>query len=321
LNVRRAVPLLLVAIAGFVAWLGLAVVTPYAIAHQPGSQNPTFGWYVLYHSLPLLFLLAMGLLLGAAWTLWRGSAQHVRRDAERMNAVRLSADGLYYWDGQRWASTLAADGRFRWNGTAWAPAVAGPANPYGYAPESASTRVVTSWTRPMQYMVAGWYGVQALFLATLPFWYISTMTRWADAMNRQNQQLYPAGPTPPPDLASNTNTVMTVLFYLMIVVLLAMAVVAIAGALRRWNWAYYGILALLGLEAIYLAFSVVSTLAVSLATSALVGQSVSPPALMVWAEVGFGIPSAALFVWMLIAIFQKGSAAMKNVTASSPAAS
>jgi hypothetical protein len=240
-----------------------------------------------------------------------------------MNAIRLSADGMYYWDGQRWTSTLAADGRYRWNGTAWVPVVVDPAYPYGHDPKSAGTRVVASWTRPMQYLVAGWYGVQALFLATLPFWYISTMTRWADAMNR-SQQLNPGSPTPPPDLLSNmntTNTVMTVLFYLTIVLLFAIAVVAIAGALRRWTWAYYAILAFLGLEAIYLAFSVLSAVAVSLASSALIGQSVSPPALMVWAEIGFGIPSAALFVWMLMAILQKGPWAMKNLTASGPVAS
>jgi hypothetical protein len=99
------------------------------------------------------------------------------------------------------------------------------------------------------------------------------------------------------------------------------AMVVIVGALKRWTWAHYAILAVLGLEAIYLALSIVSTLAISLATSALVGQSVSPPAWMVWAEIGFAIPSAALFVWMLIATIQKGPWAMKNVNASSPTAS
>ena len=217
--------------------------------------------------------------------------------------------------GQQWAGTLSPDGRYRWNGTVWVPVLLGP----GQDPVRA--RVATSWTRPMHYVVAGWYGVQALWLASLPFWYINTMTQWADAMNRQNQQFSPAGPTPPPDLVSNTNTVMTLLFYLTIVVLLAIAVVAIVGALRRWTWAYYAILALLGLEAIYLGFSIVSTLAVSLATSALIGQSVSPPAWMVGAEAGFGIPSAALFVWMLMAIFRTRHGPTKNVTASSPVTS
>lgn len=169
----------------------------------------------------------------------------------------------------------------------------------------------------MQYLVAGWYGLQVLWVATLPFWYISTMTQWADAMNRQNQQLNPGGPTPPPDLVSNTNTVATAVFYLVIVVFFAMAMTAIVGALRRWTSAYYVILALLGLEALWLALGVVSTLAMS----ALIGPSVSPPASMIWAEIGFGIPSAALFVWMLMTLFRIGPWAMKNVTASSPASS
>jgi hypothetical protein len=169
----------------------------------------------------------------------------------------------------------------------------------------------------MQYLVAGWYGAQALWLASLPFWYINVMTQFANAMNAQNAQLNPGSPTPPPDLGSNMNGMMTVAFYVMTVVLLAIVVVAIVGAMRRWIWAFYAILALLGLEAIYLAFSVVVTIVESFATSALFGQSVSPPAWMVWAEAGFGIPSAALSVWMLIAIFQRGPWAMKNVTAAS----
>lgn len=52
----------------------------------------------------------------------------------------------------------------------------------------------TSWTRPLQYAVAAWYGVQGLWLALLPFWYISTMTRYADEMNRRYQQLNQGAP-------------------------------------------------------------------------------------------------------------------------------
>ena len=37
-------------------------------------------------------------------------------------SAQLSPDGMYYWDGQRWVSTLSPDGRSRWNGTAWVPA-------------------------------------------------------------------------------------------------------------------------------------------------------------------------------------------------------
>jgi hypothetical protein len=69
--VRRAAPVLLVAVAGLFGWVAIAIVTPYAITHPPGPQNPSFSWYMLYHSFPPLFLLALLLTLGPAWTLWR----------------------------------------------------------------------------------------------------------------------------------------------------------------------------------------------------------------------------------------------------------
>jgi len=42
----------------------------------------------------------------------------------------------------------------------------------------------------------------------LPFWYINVMTQYADVMNRQNQELNPGAPTPPPELMSNIDTMM-----------------------------------------------------------------------------------------------------------------
>jgi len=42
--------------------------------------------------------------------------------------LRLSDDGLFYWDGRQWVTTLSPDGRFRWNGSAWV-AVGGVAPP------------------------------------------------------------------------------------------------------------------------------------------------------------------------------------------------
>lgn len=40
---------------------------------------------------------------------------------------QISADGLYYWNGQDWKSTLSPDGTHRWNGSAWVPS--GPPPP------------------------------------------------------------------------------------------------------------------------------------------------------------------------------------------------
>jgi membrane protein DedA with SNARE-associated domain len=67
----RALPLMLVLFAGLVLWFAFAILTPYAISHQPGPENPSFGWYLLYHGLPLYIVVILGLLLAAAWRLWR----------------------------------------------------------------------------------------------------------------------------------------------------------------------------------------------------------------------------------------------------------
>ena len=211
--------------------------------------------------------------------------------------------------------TLSPDGKWRWNGTEWVPLVAGTTRPPGLLSE----RVPTSWTKPMRYLVATFFGAQALFVGSLPFWYIRTMTLWADAMNRQNQQLNPGDPTPPPDLMANIDAQMTVALYVMVVVLAAISLAALIGALSRWMAAFYVILGLLCLETLYLVFGVVGTLVESLATSALIGQSLGPPAWMIWTEAGFGIPAAALFVWMLIATVRRGPWAMRNAPADGPA--
>jgi hypothetical protein len=33
--------------------------------------------------------------------------------------VHVSQDGNWWWDGQRWISTVSEDGRWRWNGREW----------------------------------------------------------------------------------------------------------------------------------------------------------------------------------------------------------
>jgi hypothetical protein len=170
----------------------------------------------------------------------------------------------------------------------------------------------------MRYLVAAFFGAQVLFVGSLPFWYIATMTQWADAMNRQNQQLNPAGPTPPPDVVANIDAQMTVAFYVLVAVFLCISVVALIGALSRWMWPFYAILGLLGLETLYLVFGAAGALVATLAGSALVGQSLGPPAWMIWTEAGFGVAAAALFVWMLIARIRRGPWAMRNEHAAGP---
>jgi hypothetical protein len=151
--------------------------------------------------------------------------------------------------------------------------------------------------------------VQALWVASLPFWYIKTMTQYADAMNLRERQLHPGGPTSPPDPMSTTNTEMTVAFYVGVLAILAILVFAIVGMLRRWTWAYFAILLFVGLEVLWLVLGVLQTVVLS----ALLGQYVGPRDWTVWMQLGFAVPSAALFVWTLVAAIKRGPWAMKKV--------
>jgi len=162
----------------------------------------------------------------------------------------------------------------------------------------------------MRYLVAAFFLAQALFVGSLPFWYIATMKQWADVMNRQSQQLNPGEATPPPDLAANIDAQMTTGFYVMVVVFLFISIAALVGALSRWMAAFYLILGLLCLETLYLVFGLLSTLVVSFASSALTGQSIGPPVWMTATEAAFGIAATILFAWMLIATVRRGPWAM-----------
>ena len=110
---------------------------------------------------------------------------------------------MYYWDGQQWLSTLSHDGHNRWNGTAWIPTGQAPGAP-GYYQSSATVRQPTSWTRPLQYAVAGWYGIQGVYALTLPFWMSGAisgaMTQAINQSIQRQQQLNPQVSPPPADV-------------------------------------------------------------------------------------------------------------------------
>src|SRR2546427_819104 len=89
-----------------------------------------------------------------------------------MAELRLSDDGLYYWDGRQWISTLSPDGHWRWNGSAWVPMTATVAPgfaPYPSYQQPVTPRVPTAWTKPMQYAVAAWYALSGIYALSLPF--------------------------------------------------------------------------------------------------------------------------------------------------------
>jgi len=87
--------------------------------------------------------------------------------------------------------------------------------------------------------------------------------------------------------------------------------VAIAGALRRWTWAYYAVLVLLGLGL----FALPADIGDVLSGGRLSGASgVSLPAWSYWVGLVSAILGAALFAWMLVALVKRGPWGMKRVS-------
>ncbi|MGA8923583.1 MAG: hypothetical protein WB682_10600 [Candidatus Dormiibacterota bacterium] len=228
-------------------------------------------------------------------------------------SMKISPDGMYYWDGQQWLSTLSLDGRNRWNGEAWVPT--GPPSPaMSYQQPQPSVRQPTSWTRPLQLTVAAWYGLSALYALSLPFWMAGPMTQAVKQSINQSiqrqQQLNPTVSPPPPGLADTISSMIGGITWVAAIFGVAICLVVIIGALNRWTWLYYVLLVFLGLSAISLPINLVS----AAGGSALSGASgFSMPAWTYWLGLVTSIPSAALFVWMLIALVRRGPWGMTRV--------
>ena len=217
-------------------------------------------------------------------------------------SARVSPDGLYYWDGREWVTTLSADGRHRWNGQAWVPA-AGP----GYAAQTRVAREPTSWTVPLQLAIGAWYAVSALFTATLPFWMGGAMNQ---IMNQAIQRQEATSVAPPPPGFADTMAAMTNgILWTSAIIGAAIAVVAIVAAVRRWTWAYYAILVLFGLGVLGLPVNLVNAFSGgSLNTM----QGFSVPMSLLWFSIGTGLVDAALFAWMVVALVRYGPWAMRR---------
>jgi len=225
-------------------------------------------------------------------------------------STRISQDGMYYWDGARWVSTLSPDGRYRWNGSAWqpvaAPSYAGP--PY-VAPRI--VRTPTSWTRPLQYAVAGWYALSALYTLSLPFWMTGMMTTIMNQTFERQAALNPNVSPPPAELVQSMTSFMTGVLWVAVVIGVGICVFFIVGALQRWTWIYYVVLVLLGLGALQTPLNLVNIVNPS-ATSAAAGYTF-PTSFYVLALL-VSVPGTALFVWMLVALVRRGPWGMVRVT-------
>ena len=234
--------------------------------------------------------------------------------------TRFSTDGLFYWDGQQWVTALSPDGRYRWNGAAWIPvehAVQAPAptaqtmSP-GAAPFPVAqpTRQPTSWTRPLQIAVVALYAIQSTWGLVATIWMAGPMNDYIRAVIAQSQKNAiaqdPTAP-PPPDLTPMITAMMPWILGAGALVGLAIALVAIIGAVRRWVWAYYAVMVLLGLGAISTPLNLLQ-----LASGTSVSRGIALPAALTWVTVANGAIGAALFVWMLVALLSRGPWGMRR---------
>ena len=215
-------------------------------------------------------------------------------------STRLSPDGMYYWDGQQWVSTLSHDGRSRWNGSAWVSTGQVSGLP-AYRQPLPATRQATSWTRPLQYAVAAYGALSGLYALTLPFWMIGAVSQAMNQSMRQQQSLNPRASPPPAEVTNMVASVITASLWIGAVVGLAICVVIVVGALKRWTWMYYVVLVWLGLGTISAPLNLISA-----ATGSSAASGLSLPSWIYWVGTIVAIPTAALFVWMLVALVKRG---------------
>jgi hypothetical protein len=224
-------------------------------------------------------------------------------------STRVSPDGMYYWDGQGWVTTLSPDGRHRWNGVAWVPIAD---QPYIAVPgqQAGAARQPTSWTRPLQYAVAGWYVWSAIYSLTIPFWMGGLM---AQIMNQSiaNQQRLNPDAAPPAGFTDMMQNAATIGMWIGVVVLVGIFIVPFIGALRRWTWIYYVVMVLLVISALLLPLDLFDAALGSRLSSA---STFAMPSWFYILNFVTGLPGVALLAWMLIAQITRGPWAMKRIS-------
>ena len=231
-----------------------------------------------------------------------------------MSEQRLSADGLYYWNGKEWVTTISPDGRSRWDGTRWIPLpAAAPAPMYAPMPVAVPRRpprAPTSWTRPMQYAIAAVFAIYALYTLSTPLWLGGSMDAYARHIAIQQAEQAPQLYPDPNQYADMMVSVIKAGFVASAIIALAVAVVVIIGAFRRWVWLFYVVLALFGFSALGLPFQVANV-----AGQLPHNSDLALPAAASWASIGFGVAAIALGAWMLIALITRGPWAMRRPSA------
>lgn len=218
-----------------------------------------------------------------------------------MADLRLSPDGLHYWDGRQWVSTLSPDGRFRWNGSAWVPNASTALGAYASQEPGRMVRAPTPWTQPMQNAVAALNALTIIYLIVLATLLSSEMSQLFTQGLQQSQAQNPNASPPPAQLANGLTALFSFVFWGGTLLGSVVCVLVIIGALKRWTWMFYFVLVFGALSTIGLPFDLIG--AIQRSTSSGIP---SVAAWESWLQVLYGIASAALFVWMVIALVRYG---------------
>ena len=158
----------------------------------------------------------------------------------------------------------------------------------------------------MQYSVIAWYAIYAVWSVVAPFLMAAPISDYINQIMQRNAGLNPDVPPPTADMIATIHSVMTVGLAIGAAVGVAIAAVAIIGALRRWTWVFYAVLVLLGLQTISFPFTLIGAFTTS------TYSMMKMPVAITAASVAFAIPAVALFVWMLVAAFRRGPWAMSR---------
>ncbi|HEY1456278.1 MAG TPA: hypothetical protein VGG31_07260 [Candidatus Dormibacteraeota bacterium] len=215
--------------------------------------------------------------------------------------MQFSPDGLYYWDGARWVNAVSPDGRFRWDGRAWV-AVQGAFHPPGA--DARPARRPTSWTRPLQYVVAAYIGISGLYTLTLPFWMGGVMTQAINQGIQRQESLNPTVSPPPAGFTDTMSSVMGGVLWFSAVVGFAICVFAVVAVTRRWTWAFYVLLVLFGLGTLSLPTDIIYLSGGSSISS--VNGGFTMPTWTYQIGIISGALDAAIFTWMLVSLVKRG---------------
>jgi hypothetical protein len=138
------------------------------------------------------------------------------------------------------------------------------------------------------------------------------MTQAFNQSFQRQAQLNPNVSPPPQELVNSMSSMMSGVLLAAAVIGVAICAVIVIGALMRWTWMFWAVVVLLGLGALGLPINLYS----ALAGSTYAGNLYGLPSWTYWLSVGVGIPGAALFIWMLVALVRYGPWATTKTTAS-----